>query len=212
MTKTRVLIADDHPIVREGFKKIISANAEMIVEDEADSGQAVLHKLQQKNFDIVLLDISMPGRNGLDIMKDIKSKWPKLPILVVSMYPEEQFAVRAFRAGASGYLTKTSAPTELISAIRKITQGGRYISAALAEKLTYYLYQDADKLPHETLSDREYQVMLMIASGMTSTDIAHELSLSVKTISTYRTNILEKMNMKNSVELTLYAIQNKLIG
>jgi two-component system, NarL family, invasion response regulator UvrY len=209
---TRVLIADDHPIVREGFKKIITANAEMDVQGEADSGQAVLALLQQKKFDIVLLDISMPGRNGLEIMKDIKVKWPKLPVLIVSMYPEEQFAVRAFRAGASGYLTKTSAPTELISAIRKITQGGRYISASLAERLTYYLYQDAEKLPHEALTDREYQVMLMIASGMISSDIAQELSLSVKTISTYRTNILEKMKMKNSVEITLYAMQNKLIG
>jgi two-component system, NarL family, invasion response regulator UvrY len=212
MTRIRVLIADDHPIVREGFKKIIAANADMVVEDEAESGQAVLNKLQHKKFDIILLDISMPGRNGLEIMKEIKVKWPSLPVLIVSMYPEEQFAVRAFRAGASGYLTKTSAPTELISAIRKITQGGRYISGSLAEKLTYYLYQDAEKLPHEALSDREYQVMLMIASGMTSTDIALELSLSVKTISTYRTNILEKMKMKNSVEMTLYAIQNKLIG
>jgi len=212
MAKIRVLIADDHPIVREGFKKIITADADMVVEDEADSGQAVLKILHQKKYDIVLLDISMPGRNGLDIMKDIKANWPNLPVLIVSMYPEEQFAVRAFRAGASGYLAKTSAPTELISAIRKITQGGRYISEALAEKLTYYLYQDAEKLPHETLSDREYQVMLMIASGMTAAEIAQELSLSVKTISTYRTNILEKMNMKNSVEMTLYAIQNKLIG
>ncbi|MDD5167352.1 MAG: response regulator transcription factor [Syntrophales bacterium] len=212
MKRIRVLIADDHPIVREGFKKIITSNAEMIVEDEADSGTAVLNYLQHKKYDVVLLDISMPGRNGLDVLKDIKAKWPQLPVLMVSMYPEEQFAVRSFRAGASGYLNKTSAPTELISAIQKVAKGGRYISASLAEKLTYYLYPDAEKLPHETLSDREYQVMLMVASGMTSTDIARELSLSIKTISTYRTNIFEKMNMKNNVELTLYAIQNKLIG
>ena len=212
MKRIRVLIADDHPIVREGFKKIITANAEMSVADEADSGTEVLNHLQHKKYDVVLLDISMPGRNGLDVLKDIKVKWPHVPVLVVSMYPEEQFAVRAFRAGASGYLNKTSAPMELISAIKKVTSGGRYISAALAEKLTYYLYPDAEKLPHETLSDREYQVMLMVASGMTSADIARELSLSIKTISTYRTNIFEKMNMKNDVELTLYAIQNQLIG
>jgi len=210
--RIRVLIADDHPIVREGFKKIVTADPAMIVAGEADNGQAVLSLLQRQKFDICLLDISMPGRNGLEVLREIRLHWPRLPVLIVSMYPEEQFAVRAFKAGAAGYLSKTSAPTELLTAIRKIASGGRYISASLAETLTYYLSQDLDKPRHETLSDREYQIMLMIASGMNTSDIARELALSVKTISGHRNRILEKMNLKNSVEITLYAIQNNLLG
>jgi DNA-binding NarL/FixJ family response regulator len=154
----------------------------------------------------------MPGRSGLEILKDLKSEKPKLPVLILSIYPEEQYAVRALRAGASGYMTKASAANELIAAIRKISAGGKYISASLAEKLAFYLDGDATRPPHETLSDREYQVMLMIASGKTVTEIADELCLSVKTISTYRTHILEKMKMKNNAEITLYAVQNKLVG
>jgi len=154
----------------------------------------------------------MPGRNGLEILKDLKSEYPSLPVLIVSIYPEEQYAVRAFRAGASGYLTKASAPNELIAAIRKVSKGGRYISSSLAEKLTYYLDADATKSPHETLSDREYQVMMMIASGRTVTEIAEELFLSAKTISTYRSHILRKMKMKNNAEIIIYAVQNNLLG
>jgi two-component system invasion response regulator UvrY len=145
-------------------------------------------------------------------LKELKNERPRLPVLILSIYPEEQYAVRAFRAGASGYLTKASAPNELMSAIRKISQGGRYISSSLAEQLTYYLDADAEKPLHETLSDREYQVMLMIASGKTVSEIAGELFLSVKTISTYRSHILEKMKMKNNAEITLYAVRNKLVG
>jgi DNA-binding NarL/FixJ family response regulator len=212
MKKIKILIADDHPIVRAGFKQVISDMPDMLVADEASNGQEVLQLIGKKDYDLVLLDISMPGRSGLEILKDLKSEKPKLPVLILSIYPEEQYAIRALRAGASGYMTKASAPNELILAIRKISEGGKYISASLAEKLAYYLDGDAAKPPHETLSDREYQVMLMIASGKTVTEIANELCLSVKTISTYRTHIREKMKMKNNAEITLYAVQNKLVG
>jgi len=212
MSKIRILIADDHPIVREGYKKILSDTPDMVVADEAENGQEVLNFIRKKPYDLILLDISMPGRSGLEILKELKNEKPRLPVLILSIYPEEQYAVRAFRAGASGYLTKASAPNELISAIRKISRGGRYISSSLAEQLTYYLDEDAEKPLHEILSDREYQVMLMIASGKTVSEIASELCLSVKTISTYRSHILEKMKMKNNAEITLYAVRNKLVG
>ncbi len=212
MSKIKILIADDHPIVREGFKQVLSETTDMLVADEAGNGQEVLNLIRNNTYDLILLDISMPGRSGLEILKELRSEYPKLPVLIVSIYPEEQYAIRAFRAGASGYLTKASAPHELIAAIRKISKGGRYISSSLAEKLTYYLDIDAVKPPHELLSDREYQVMLLIASGKTVTEIARELCLSVKTISTYRTHILEKMRMKNNAEITLYAVQNRLVG
>ncbi|MBP8979857.1 MAG: response regulator transcription factor [Syntrophobacterales bacterium] len=212
MKKIRILIADDHPIVRAGFKLVISDTQDMTVADEAGNGQEVLNLIRKHDYDIVLLDISMPGRNGLEVLKDLKAEKPKLPVMILSIYPEEQYAVRALRAGASGYMTKASAPNELIAAIRKISQGGKYISASLAEKLTDYLDEDASKPLHEKLSDREYQVMLLIASGKTVSDIADELCLSVKTISTYRSHILEKMKLKNNAEITLYAVQNKLVG
>jgi two-component system invasion response regulator UvrY len=211
MAEINILIADDHPIVREGFKQVLSETTDMVVAGEASNGQEVLNLIRKNKYDVVLLDISMPGRSGLEILKELRSEHPKLPILIVSIYPEEQYAVRAFRAGASGYLTKASAPHELIEAIRKVSKGGRYVSSSLAEELTYYLDVDATRAPHETLSDREYQVMLLIASGKTVSGIAEELCLSVKTISTYRTHILKKMNLKNNAEITLYAVQNKLI-
>jgi two-component system, NarL family, invasion response regulator UvrY len=207
----RILIADDHPIVRAGFKQVLSETPDMVVADEAGNGQEVLAYLKKKKYDVVLLDISMPGKNGLEILKDLKGDFPKLPVLILSIYPEEQYAIRALRAGASGYLTKASAPNELISAIRKISKGGRYISTSLAEKLANFLDADMTKLPHENLSDREHQVMLLLASGKTVSEIAENLNLSVKTISTYRSHILEKMKMKNNAEITLYAVQNKLM-
>ncbi|MDD2671542.1 MAG: response regulator transcription factor [Syntrophales bacterium] len=212
MKKIKILIADDHPIVREGYKKILMDTTDMVVSDEAENGQEVLNYVRKKDYDLILLDISMPGRSGLEILKELKGYKPKLPVLILSIYPEEQYAVRAFRAGASGYLTKASAPHELISAIRKISAGGRYISSSMAEKLTYYLNADAARPLHESLSDREYQVMLMLASGKTVSEIADEICLSVKTISTYRSHILEKMKLKNNAGITLYAVQNKLIG
>ena len=212
MKKVRILIADDHPIVREGYKKILTSQPDMDVTGEAGNGQEVLDLIQKKEFDLILLDISMPGRSGLEILKELKGRKPHLPVMILSIYPEEQYAVRAFRDGASGYLTKASTPKELISAIRKVSQGGRYVTEALAEKLTYFLHGDVDKAPHEKLSDREYQVMLLIASGKTVTQIAEELCLSVKTISTYRRHILEKMQFSTNAEITMYAIQNKLLG
>jgi DNA-binding NarL/FixJ family response regulator len=211
MKKIRILIADDHPIVREGYKKILMSQPDMDVTGEAGNGQEVLDLIQKKDFDLILLDISMPGRSGLEILKELKSQKPHQPVMILSIYPEEQYAVRAFRDGASGYLTKASTPKELISAIRKVSQGGRYVTEALAEKLTYFL-GDVDKAPHEKLSDREYQVMLLIASGKTVTQAAEELCLSVKTISTYRRHILEKMQFSTNAEITMYAIQNKLLG
>jgi len=207
----KILIADDHAIVREGMKQILSESSEMLVVAEASTGQAVLEKINKNDIDLVVLDISMPGRGGMDILKDIKSLKPKLPVLILSMYPEEQYAVRVLKSGASGYLTKESAPAELVKAIRQISQGKKYISPSLAEKLAIDLEVSPDKPPHEILSDREYQVMCMIASGKTLKEIADGLSLSIKTISTYRSRILEKMNMKTNAELTHYAIKSKLV-
>jgi DNA-binding NarL/FixJ family response regulator len=207
----KILIADDHAIVREGLKQILSESADLIVVAEASSGQEVLEKISKSDLDLVVLDIAMPGRGGLDILKEIKTQRPRLPVLMLSMYPEEQYAIRVLKSGASGYLTKESAPSELVMAIRQISQGKKYISPSLAEKLAIDLEINPDKMPHEILSDREYQVMCMIASGKTLKEIADGLSLSIKTISTYRSRILEKMNMKTNAELTHYAIKNNLV-
>lgn len=183
----------------------------MIVADEASNGQEALNKVSENNYDVVLLDISMPGRNGLDILKQLKREKPKLHVLMLSVYPEEQYAVRALRAGASGYLTKESAPSELIAAVRKISQGGKYVTSLLAEKLAFDLEFYVEEPHHKLLSDREYQVMCMIATGKTVKEIARELSLSVQTISTYRTRILEKMKMKNNAEIIHYAVKQGLV-
>lgn len=206
----RVLIADDHAIVREGLKQIVAESSDMIVADEAGDGKEALKKALEGDFDVVVLDITMPGINGLDALKQIRSQKPKLPILVLSMHPEEQYAVRVLRAGASGYLTKESAPEELITSIRRVSKGMKYISPSLAERLVSELENDHHGPLHETLSDREYQVMCMIASGRSPTDIAEELSLSIKTISTYRGRILEKMGMKNTAEIIRYAMEHEL--
>jgi DNA-binding NarL/FixJ family response regulator len=211
MKKIKILIADDHPIVRAGIKQILADTPDMIAADEAGNGQEVLQLIGKKEYDVILLDISMPGRSGLEILKDLKTEKPKIPVLILSIYPEEQYAIRALRAGAAGYLTKSSAPNELVAAIRKISGGGRYITADLAEKLASYLTMDLGKPLHEKLSDREYQVMLQIAAGKTVTEIAGDLCLSVKTISTYRTHILEKMCLKNNSEIARYAMQNNLL-
>jgi two-component system invasion response regulator UvrY len=207
----RVLIADDHTIVREGLKQILAETPDMAVVDEASNGQEVLDKAAEVGPDVVLLDISMPGRSGLDILKQLKTDMPGTAVLVLSMYSEEQYALRALKAGASGYLTKESAPDRLIEAIRLVSRGRKYISASVAEKLAYNLEQGEEKPPHENLSDREYQVMCMIASGKTVKEIAADLTLSVKTISTYRTRILEKMGLRNNAALTHYAVQNRLV-
>ena len=207
----KILVGDDHAIVREGLKQIVAETSDMVVAGVAANGQQVLDQVKENDWDLVLLDIAMPGRGGLDILKQLRSERPRLPVLMLSIYPEEQYAVRALKAGASGYLTKESAPEELIAAIRKVSQGKKYVSSSLAEKLAVYLETDTEKQVHEMLSDREYQVMLMIASGKTVKIIADELSLSVKTISTYRARTLEKMGMKNNAELTYYAVKQGLV-
>ncbi len=207
----KILIADDHAIVREGLKQIVADTSDMIVTAEASDGHEVLALLSKNNYDVVVLDMAMPGLTGLDILKQIKRETPKLPVLILSVHPEEQYAVRSLKAGASGYLTKESAPDELITAIRKISMGGKYIPSSLAEKLAFELEVDAEKPPHKTLSDREFQVMCMIAKGRTIKNIAEELFLSPKTVSTYRSRILEKMKMKSNEELTHYVINNHLI-
>lgn len=207
----RILITDDHPIVRQGLRQIITETSDMVVADEASNGWEALSKVRASYYDVVLLDISMPGLHGLDIIRQLKNERPGLPVLILSIHPEEQYAVRAFRAGASGYLTKESAPDELLAAIRKVSIGGKYVSSSLAERLASDLETGAEQLPHETLSDREYQVMCMIAVGKTVTKIAEELSLSAQTVSTYRSRILGKMRMRNSAELTYYAIKNRLV-
>jgi DNA-binding NarL/FixJ family response regulator len=207
----KILIADDHTIVREGIKQILAEMPEVTVTDEARNGQEVLQNVWDKDYDIVLLDITMPGRSGLDVLKQLKNDKPALKILILSMHPEEQYAIRAFKAGAFGYLTKESSPNELIEAIRKVSIGKKYVSSSLAETLASHLEAKSEKPPHDTLSDREYEVMCMIASGKTVKEIAGELALSVKTISTYRARILEKMGMKNNAQLTHYTIQNQLV-
>jgi len=207
----KILIADDHTVVREGLKQIVAETSDMVVSDEASNGHEVLNKALSSDYDVIVLDITMPGIHGLDVLKQIKSQKPALPVLVLSMHPEEQYAVRVIKAGAAGYLTKESASDELITAIRKVSSGRKYITSSLAEKIASGLETDAEKLPHEFLSDREYQVMCMIAEGKTVKEIADELYLSVKTISTYRSRILEKTGMKTNAELTRYALQNSLI-
>ena len=207
----RILVADDHAIVRKGLAKVLAETLQPIQVDEARTGQEAVSKVLKSEYNLVVLDIKMPGKSGLDALKEIKEHRPKLPVLILSMHPEEQFAIRAIRAGASGYLTKECAGDELVLAVRKALKGERYISDSLAEILAGGLNNTSGKPPHEILSDREYQVMLMIATGKTVGGIAKELCLSPKTISSYRTNLLLKLGMKNSAEITHYAIQNKLV-
>jgi len=207
----RAVIADDHPIVRAGLKQILSDASDIKVAAEAGDGHELLKLIRKEGVDVVLLDITMPGFMGLDALKQIKVEKPELPILVLSMHPEDQYGIRVLKAGASGYLMKSTAPDQLVGAIRKVYRGGRYVSPSLAEKMACGLQTGATELPHEALSDREYQVLCMIASGKTVKEIAAELVLSEKTVSTYRARILEKMNMKSNAELTHYAIKLDLV-
>ena len=207
----KVLIADDHTIVREGLKKILSNVPEVESIEEAGNGQEVINMVAKTKFDIIILDISMPGKSGLEVLKELKQKNPKLTVLILSVQPEEQYAIRALKSGASGYISKSSASDELVNAIRTVHAGGKYITQEIAEKLIYEIEDDTVTPAHEKLSDREYQVMCMISSGKTIREIADYLCLSVKTVSTYRVRILEKMKLKNNSELTFYAIKNKLI-
>jgi len=207
----KILVVDDHAIVREGLKQIVEDTSGLAVTGEAANEQETLELLRKHDFDVVLLDIAMTGRGGLEVLKQIKQEKPELPVLILSMYPEEQYAVRALKMGAAGYLTKVSAPDELIKAIKKIATGRKYVSNSLAEKLAFNLEIDTEKPLHECLSNREYQVMCMIASGKTVKNIAEKLSLSVNTVSTYRFRVLDKMRMKTNSELTHYAIKNRLV-
>jgi two-component system invasion response regulator UvrY len=207
----RILIADDHAVVRQGMKQILAGAFKRSVFGEAANSQEALDRVWKEQWDIVVLDLTMPGRSGLEVLKEIKRARPKLPVLILSMHPEDQFAVRLLKAGASGYLTKESAPEELVGAVNKAIAGGRYVSSALAEKLALLIVRDVDSAPHENLSDREFLILRQIASGKTVSSIAKELSLSVKTVSTYRTRLLEKMAMANNSELVQYAFQYQLV-
>ena len=206
----KIIIADDHPLFRRGLKHALEETPDIEVIGEASNGDSLLSMIKSDNLDMVLLDISMPGKSGLDLLKQLKSEYSKLPILILSVYPEEQYAVRFIKAGASGYLTKESAAEKLAEAIRKIAAGGKYASTAIIEKLAFD-FSDSNKPLHETLSDREYQVFGMISIGKSLTEIGVDLSLSVKTISTHRTRILEKMKMKKNAELIHYAITRNLL-
>jgi two-component system invasion response regulator UvrY len=206
----KILLADDHAVVRHGLKQILTDEFKRATFGEARNAQEALDLVWKQDWDVVVLDITMPGRSGLDALREIKKSKPRLPVLVLSMHPENQFAMRVLKTGASGYMTKESAPDELVGAVKKVLAGGRYVSAALGETLAASL-STSQRAPQEKLSDREFQVLRLIASGKMATEIAKELSLSVKTISTYRTRILEKMGMKNNAELMHYAIQHRLV-
>ena len=208
---TRILIADDHAVVRRGLRQILDNVSPEVVLGEAATGEDALEQVRTKDWDLVILDLALPGKAGLDVLKELKRSHPRLPVLVLSMYPEDQFAVRVLRAGAAGYMTKESAPEELVKAVRKVLHGGKYVSPSLAERLALHL-DPATSIPlHETLSDREYHVLLRIASGKSIKEIAYELTLRPKTVSTYRERILRKMRMKSNSELTHYAIKNALV-
>lgn len=207
----KILIADDHAIVRHGLKQILADEFKKSAFGEARNGQEVLDSVWKQEWDVVVLDITMPGRSGLEVLREIKKAKPRLPVLVLSMHPEDQFAVRVLKSGASGYMTKESAPAELVGAVKKIVAGGKHISNSVAEIMASYITMDSKRPPHEQLSNREFQVMRLIASGKTVSEIARMLSLSVRTISTYRARILEKMGMKTNAELTHYAFQHSLV-
>lgn len=207
----RILIADDHAIFREGLKQVIARSAHMQVLDEVANGRDLLGKLRAQDYDAIILDISLPGRSGLDILAEIKALRPKLPVLILSMHPEEQYALRALKLGASGYLTKGSSSQELLAALDKISLGKKYVSAALAEALADHIGKEARKALHDCLSDREFQVMRLIAAGAPPKKIAEELAVGTKTVNTYRSRILQKMNMRCNADLTRYAVEHDLL-
>jgi DNA-binding NarL/FixJ family response regulator len=207
----KILLVDDHAVVRQGLKLILTDHFKRAVFGEARNAQEALARAVKEKWDVAVLDVTMPGRSGLEVLKEMKRIRPQMPVLILSMHPEDQFAVRMLKTGAAGYLTKESAGEELVGAIEKVVAGGRYISASLAERMASYLDMDVQKPPHERLSDREFLILRMIASGKTVSQIGKELSLSVKTISTYRARLLEKMDMKNNAELTHYAVQKGLV-
>ncbi len=207
----KVIIADDHPVVRQGLKQILADEPDIAVVGEASNSQELFKQIGCQSCDVVVLDITMPGRGGLESLKELRRERPKLPVLILSIHPEDQFGLRVLKAGAAGYMTKETAPDELVKAIRKVFAGGKYLSSTLAEKIAFDLDRDSLKAPHETLSDREYVVMCMLASGKTVSEVSRELCLSVKTVSTHRARILDKMRMKTNAELTHYAVKNRLV-
>jgi DNA-binding NarL/FixJ family response regulator len=207
----RIVLADDHTIVREGLKQLLAAAGDLEVVGEAEDGFAVIERVRALDFDLLLLDMSMPGKSGIELIKQVKAEKPKLRVLVLSMHEEHQYAVRAIRAGASGYLTKESASGQLVEAIRKVASGGAFISSAVAEQLALGAMPDAQGAPHEALSDREFQVFRMLAEGKSISDIAERLNLSVKTVSTHKANILHKMGLASTADLIRYALDRKLI-
>ena len=207
----RVLVADDHAVVRRGVVQILAEAPDMVVAGEASTGREVLQAVWKHDYDVLVLDIAMPEGGGLEVLQQLQTLKPDLRVLILSMYPERQYAVRALKSGAAGYLTKESVPDELIAAIRKVARGGKYVSQSLAEQLASELRGEAEKEPHQTLSDREYQVMTLLAAGKSVTDVAEELSLSVKTVSTYRARILDKLNLKSTTEIIRYALERGLV-
>ena len=212
MMKIEVLLADDHAIIRDGLKKILADTEDMVVAGEAMNGHAALDLVRERNWGLVVLDLSMPGRSGVELIKLIKTERPQCPVLIFSMHPEEQYAVRALRAGASGYLSKEGDSDLILPALRKVAAGGVYFSAWVAELLVSEAAPHAQSLPHTRLSDREYQIFDRIVRGLSLTAIAHELSLSIKTVSTHKSHIMSKMEMKNQVDLVRYAISHQLIA
>lgn len=209
--KIHVLIADDHAIVRQGLKQILSETSDLIIAGEAEDGSDAIRLARSKQWDVFLLDVSMPSRNGIDTLKQLRKEFPRQPVLILSMHSEEQYAVRAIKSGAAGYLTKQSAPELLVTAIRQVASGKKFISPTLAEQLAAAISDDGDKLPHEKVTDREYQVLVRIASGKTLTQIADELNLSVKTVSEYRKRLLDKMRLETTAELIRYGIEYGLV-
>ena len=207
----KVLVVDDSPLFRRGVRELVTEGFQGAKIGEAGHAHEMLELLKRKSWDMAVMDISMPGMNGLDALKQVKQEFPDLPVLILSMHPEEQYAIRMFKAGAVGYLTKAAAPEELVKAIKKVYGGGKYVSAALGETLASRVNLDTEKNPHDLLSDREYEVLCLIGSGKTVSEIAEKMNLSVTTVSTYRARILEKMLMKTNAELTRYAIQQKLV-
>lgn len=207
----KILIADDHAVVRRGLRQIINDEPDLDVVAEAQNGQEVLDQLEKTDCNVLVLDITMPDKNGLAVLQEVKAARPRLPVLILSMHPEDQFALRALKLGASGYLTKESAPEELVGALRKVVSGGKYISSTLAEQLVSEIASDSPRPSPERLSEREFQVLRMIAQGKTISQIAEEMHLSVKTVSTYRTRLLLKMKMKTNAELVRYAVQHGLV-
>ena len=207
----RILIADDHAIVRQGLRQIVMSDNQMTIVGEAANGNELLNMIRKTPADVVILDISMPGRNGLETLKDLKQDYPSVPVIILSMHPEDQYAVRVFKAGAAGYMNKETAPEELVTAIKKVYRGGKYISPQLAELLAFHIGGSQHDEPHKLLSDRELEVFYSLAAGKTVSQISEELNLSVKTISTYRARIMEKMDMTTNAQLIRYAYDNKLL-